>query len=299
MEERCHGCAVSITDENDLVTCQGFCKSTFHLKCSHLSASVWADIRSSSMIYWMCPSCRKLMSSTRFRGALSGTNDLLQAVMSQQSQMLEGLRGEIEKNTERINEIGKQQGRVLSDRSPWPSIQPRSTKRPRLQIDPPQTEEDAPRVLCGSKEPDPALSIPIVQAVAREPKFWLFLSKFSPHATVEEISGLVQRNLEIDEPVEVVKLVRRGVDLNQLSFISFKVGVGLKWKEKAMEPASWQKGIYFREFVGTERGSTVFRDERGSTAFRDERQRGGPSQSNDCFSTPLAPPSKPVVAMQQ
>lgn len=288
MEERCHGCAVSITDESDVVTCQGFCKATFHLKCSHLSASAWEEVRSNSLIYWMCPACRKLMSSTRFRGAINSTNDLLQAVMSQQNQLLDDLRGEIKRNTEKINEIvGKQQQQDLPNRSPWPAIQPRSSKRPRIQIDPPQIDEDAPRAICGSKEPDPALPIPVVQSVARESKFWLFLSRFSPHATVEEISNLVQRNLDMNEPVEVVKLVRRGVEINQLSFVSFKIGMGMKWKEKAMQPENWQKGIYFREFVGVERGPAI---------FRVERQR---NQSNDFFSTPLAPPSRAAVAMQQ
>lgn len=107
---------------------------------------------------------------------------------------------------------------------------------------------------------------------------------------MEEISNHVQRNLEINEPIDVVKLVRRGVDINQLSFISFKIGMGMKWKEKAMRPENWQKGIYFREFVGAERRTNM---------FRDERQRDGFSQSNDCFSTPLAPPNRTVVEMEQ
>lgn len=97
MEECCHGCAVSITDENDIVTCQGFCKATFHLKCSFIGADLWDEVKSNSMVYWMCPACRKLMSSTRFRNALTSTNDLLKAVMSEQNQVLEGLRGEIRK----------------------------------------------------------------------------------------------------------------------------------------------------------------------------------------------------------
>lgn len=231
------------------------------------------------------------MSSTRFRGALNSTNDLLQAVMSQHSQMLDGLRDDIKKNTDKINEIvGKQQQQGLSNRSQWPVIQPRSTKRPRIQIDSPQIEEDTVRTLCGSKEPDPAMSLPIVHAVAREPKFWLFLSTFSPHATAEEISNLVQQNHDMNEPVDVVKLVRKGVDLNQLTFVSFKIGIGMKWKEKAMQPTSWQKGIYFREFVSAERESII---------FRSERKRDVPAQLRDCFSTPLAAPSQPTVSTLQ
>ncbi|XP_055527537.1 uncharacterized protein LOC129720127 [Wyeomyia smithii] len=184
--------------------------------------------------------------------------------------------------------VGKHQQQGFVNRSPWPRIPPRSTKRPRIQIVSPQTDEDAARTLCGSKEPDPALPIPVVQVVSRVPKFWLFLSRFSPHATVEEISKLVQRNLDIDEPVEVIKLLKRGVDLKKLSFVSFKVGLGLKWKEKAMQPASWQKGIYFREFVGVDRGSII---------ARDHPPQIEPFQFHGCVSTPLAAPNRPTVAL--
>lgn len=132
MDLRCHSCANDIVVETDNVICQGFCRSTFHIKCSQISAELWTEVKSNSMVYWMCPSCRKLMSNTRFREALGSTNDLLQAVIGQQNQLLEDLRSEIKKNAENITKImGKSSIIPLTPRPPWTKVESRGTKRPR------------------------------------------------------------------------------------------------------------------------------------------------------------------------
>lgn len=39
--------------------------------------------------------------------------------------------------------------------------------------------------------------------------------------------------------IDVRKLVRKDADLEQLAFISFKIGVDLKLKDLALDPATW------------------------------------------------------------
>ena len=241
MQPICNSCAADISEENQMVVCQGFCKSIFHLKCAQLKAELWAEVKSNATIFWMCPGCRKLMSSVRFREALGSTNDYLQATWGQQNQILEELKAEIKNNAEKINQILLKHPVTPLNRNSWPKMNERPQKRPRIQIDSSPVAPNTPGMLCGNKEVE---SDSIVQP--SDSKFWLFLSRFSPHATVEEISKLVQQNLETDEPIEAVKLVRKNTDLDQLKFVSFKVGIKPALKEKAMQPASWQKGIYFR-----------------------------------------------------
>ena len=275
MQPICHSCATDISDEKQIVMCQGFCKSVFHLKCVQLKAELWEEVKANSTIFWMCPGCRKLMSSVRFRDALGSTNDYLEATWGQQNKILEELKSEIKSNADKINQILLKHPVTPLNRNSWPKVSDRPQKRPRIQIDSSPTEPNALGMLRGNKETG---ADSIVQP--SDSKFWLFLSRFSPHATVEEISKLVQQNLETDEPIEVVKLVRKNADLNQLRFVSFKVGFNPNMKEKAMQPASWQKGIYFREFVDTGRDIYLFRETGTGAAYNR-------NYSTEQFSTPI------------
>lgn len=245
MDHLCNACATTISTNDNMVSCQGFCKSTFHIKCSKLSPALWAEVKSSSAIFWMCQACRKLMGNVSFRDALTNANNGFQNVLCEQTKMLEELKGEIRKNANMINRIT--QKIPVTPLSSQPASIARPLKRPRILVD--QDETKFSGTLCGDREPEPGMSLPVIPIVPRVQKFWLFLSRFSPHATVEEITRLVQQNLNIDGPIDVVNLVRRDADINRLTFVSFKVGIDMRFKEKAMQPSSWQKGIYFREFV--------------------------------------------------
>ncbi|XP_058840873.1 uncharacterized protein LOC131696345 [Topomyia yanbarensis] len=265
MEQHCNSCAAIIASSTEVVTCKGFCKATFHVRCSQLSAEMWALVKSNSSIFWMCPGCRKLMSGVRFHDAFGSTSEFVKTVVGEQTHIMEDLKGEIRRNAEMIRQIVERLPSTPLNRSPWPMISNRPNKRPRVLIDSPQIDRSATEVFCGNRDASTDLSVPIVPVAPRESKFWLFLSRFSPSATVEEISKLVQHNLETQNPVDVVKLVKKDADLNQMTFVSFKVGLPLEMKTRAMQPTSWQKGIYFREF-----------EDRG---FR------GPGRSN-CISSP-------------
>lgn len=277
MPPLCHSCATDISDETQTITCQGFCKSVFHLKCAQIKAELWAEVKLNSGLFWMCPGCRKLMSSTRFRDALGSTNDYLQVTWDKQNQIFEELKTEIRCNAEKINQLLTRYPLTPQTETPWPRISNRPAKRPRTIVDSSPSNTNAVKMLYGKKDSDSNLIVG-----QSTPKFWLFLSRFSPHATVDEITRLVQQNLETDQTVEVVKLVRKDTNLDQLKFVSFKVGIDPSMKEKAMQPASWQKGIYFREFVDIERRAFLFRDSRRGNESQPK------TQPPDEFVTPTA-----------
>lgn len=80
-----------------------------------------------------------------------------------------------------------------------------------------------------------------------ENTFWLYLSGVSPKAPDEKVIEMVKNRLETDD-LTVVKLVPRGKDTNNLTFVSFKIGMKLDLRAKAMTSSTWPVGIRFREF---------------------------------------------------
>lgn len=128
-------------------------------------------------------------------------------------------------------------------RTAWPSL-----KRPRVVAskDTPKARPDS-KLVGGTKSVEIGSSV--VETVAKPPeKFWLYLSRIARHVTEDDISGLVKNCLQTEQPIDVRKLVRKGADLKQFAFISFKVGVDMALKDTALDPAVWPKGIFFREF---------------------------------------------------
>lgn len=191
------------------------------------------------------------MSMANFRQTMSSINAVLQLVNDEHSKALHELRQEIKQNSTKINSII--QNNSTPDTHAHNSYTQVATsqftrKRRRLQEE--DYNNDAPAVnkVEGTKEIDTDVVVPLASA-QREKKFYLYLSGFAPQATVTEITDLVKKNLNTtDETVDVSKLVPKGKNLCELTFVSFKVGISMHLKDMALQSSSWQKGIVFREF---------------------------------------------------
>lgn len=93
------------------------------------------------------------------------------------------------------------------------------------------------------------LSIPHLTPETPTPKFWLYLSGLHPLVTVDDIHKITSRCLKLTAPADVVRLVPKGVDMANLTFVSFKVGLDPSTKDLALDAATWPNGILFREFI--------------------------------------------------
>ena len=51
------------------------------------------------------------------------------------------------------------------------------------------------------------------------------------------------------EPVEIVCLVPKGMDVSTMTFVSFKIDLDPALKDKSLDAASWPVRIRFREFT--------------------------------------------------
>lgn len=243
MESICFACTHTV-NKADEIMCNGFCKSSFHLKCVHQSTEIRNMIASCAQLFWMCKACTKMMSNANFRQAISSTNSVMESMAVEQTKVLDELRKEIALNTTKINTILDRTPLQTTPLIPRPKHFGPSRKRPRLFVDETSQHDD---VSAGTKEIAPDESIPLA-AEQRQDKFWLYLSGFDPQATVQQIEKLVKSNLNTDSTVDVVKLVPKGRTLDELTFVSFKIGLETHLKDTALSGSSWQKGITFRQF---------------------------------------------------
>ena len=62
---------------------------------------------------------------------------------------------------------------------------------------------------------------------------------------------LVKDSLQCDDSVKVFPLLKKDADLNAMNFISFKVGMDIKYRNIALNTNTWPNGLLFREFEGT------------------------------------------------
>lgn len=85
---------------------------------------------------------------------------------------------------------------------------------------------------------------------SRANQFWLYcldsILEFHPIMCVQKI---VTRCLDLQSPCDVSRLVPKGKDVSNKSFVSFKVGLKPSLKEQALLASSWLDGLVFRGFV--------------------------------------------------
>lgn len=242
MESICFACTNSVKKEDEII-CKGFCRSPFHLECVHQSTDIRNSVSGCSQLYWMCEACSKMMSNANFCQAIISTNSVISLMTDEYSKALDGLRSEIAQNTANINTILQRTPAQSTPHIPRAQLSVPSRKRPRLLVEEPPHNEKAS---VGTREIAPEESIPL--ATQKEEKFWLYLSGFDPQATTQQIEKLVKNNLNTAKPVDVVKLVPKGRALDELTFVSFKVGLDMQLKDAALSGGTWQKGISFRQF---------------------------------------------------
>lgn len=246
----CHSCAGDVTGEH--ITCQGFCNATFHPRCCGVSADSFEEVMRNPQVFWLCKSCSTLMRDVRFRGTTRSAHELGQeAVLHSQSNILNNLKSEILSELKTV--IQSNFTAMINSNAFTPKtsrrfdIEPRLTRGRRLfSTNNPAPTERKPTLLRGSGSTlSPSDHIATVPVSA--PKFWLYISRIAPDVSVEQITALTKRRLGTDD-VKVIRLVAKGRDTKEMSFISFKIGIPNELKEKALSTSTWPKGIVFREF---------------------------------------------------
>lgn len=240
MDKNCASCCLEITGI-EFVTCRGYCGSKFHLQCSGqpnvTRALLGYFTQHRKNLFWMCDDCAELFENSHLRSITKVADEKCPLVAL--TDAITGLQTEIKQLSSKPTPL------TMSPAvKRWPPIEPvRASKRPRG----PDFAQKASECQSGSKQVGQNV---VSVAISTKPsnKFWLYLSRIRRDVTNADITAMVRTNLELTQDPEVVKLVPKGADTSNMTFISFKVGLDPALKSTALDPSTWPEGILFREF---------------------------------------------------
>lgn len=267
MERFCGKCSKEIRDIEP-AQCS-FCEAFFHVKmeCSDVTRSHMQQLFSCGKALWLCCTCREFFANRSLRAVLSDTSHA-------QSTEIESLRTEMKKLTDVVmtlqHDMSKNHSAVMdkidmmkspatADKTPQTTSKvPRFNQLTSLSVkrrkgdngqSVPVTASQA-AISHGTKDLDLSdLSIPEICSPPAPPKFWLYLAGLNPKITDNDVIKIVSRCLEIEDKIDVVRLVPKGADTSSYTYVSYKIGLEPAFKEKALDKSSWPKNLQFREFV--------------------------------------------------
>ncbi|XP_062556688.1 uncharacterized protein LOC134221507 [Armigeres subalbatus] len=251
----CESCANELT-EDGAVKYGGFCSTCFCQNCSKMDNIIRDNLGSNSNLFWMCNACSTMMRSARFKNVMISMN-------ASNAQSFEELKNEIRCSV--LDEIRQE---IRTSFKEFIEVVPK-TPAP-VQTGMFSGSSKRKRDNDGKNEPTPkrmvrnqlrrgtdisAQSSAIgVQDLNR---FWLYVSDISAETPDDLVTELIQQRLGSTD-LKIVKLVPRGKDVRFLSFVSFKVGMPMHLKQKALTDSTWPSEISFREFEEKTNSRRVF-----------------------------------------
>lgn len=227
MEFVCDKCAKP-TKESDFIKCQGFCETVAHAKCAGLNNQQLKLKAASENILWFCDGCLKMLKFATFRPTVAAFGSTIANIVKEQTTAFNELKAEFRKCAIKAADVpGQSEITPRGPRNNWPSIKRPAPKRRR---------EELPVSIGNVTEgTNTSLSTLVATVPTEEKKLWIYLSRIRPDVSEENIQEMVKQCIQCAEPPEVVKLVKRDVDIKLLRFISFKVGIDPKYKETALK----------------------------------------------------------------
>lgn len=235
-------------DINDLepVRC-GMCETYFHInqQCCGLNIRNLKDALSTGKILFICHPCRNELNGRSIRRYIDEHHQPepspLLASLPTQVKQLHDVVTELSKKVDNLS-ANPQRIPSVSVTPVWPKI---GAKRRRE--DRPDTNIPIAR---GTNTMDLSdLSVASISPVAKPELFWLYLSRLNPLITDNDVQNIVSRCLGTTVPVDTIRLVPKGKDLSNVTFVSYKIGLDPSLKDLVLDPASWPAELQFREFV--------------------------------------------------
>lgn len=259
-KKQCKECKLEVNDIEP-VRC-GFCDALFHIsqQCCGFNHRANRDLFSQGKAMFICTDCRSELNGRSVKRYLEDNADSqtcpVVASSDNLSTQVQLLTDVVDKLSKKVDVLasgqasGSKTNKLLtpSNRS-WPRL---SAKRPRVE----QYDSAALNVDRGTRTIDLSdLSIGSIIPTPAPPKFWLYLSGFQPLISIEDVQKIVTRCLDLSAPGEVIRLVPKGKDVSNMSFVSFKIGLDPSIRERALLASTWLDGLVFREFVDQSKNS--------------------------------------------
>ena len=273
-KQQCGECHIEINDLEP-VRC-GFCETSFHISqnCCGINMRSCKEGFAQGKFLFVCTKCRNELNGRSIRAYISdevNRNATPTATdnINTQLQQLSGVVAELSRKVDNIANISTPKAPVFREmKTPvWPAV---GTKRRRGE----NGLSLAPVADRGTGEVDLSdLSVPFITPAVSPPKFWLYLSGFQPLITNDDVQKIVARCLNLTNSFDVIRLVPKGADTTNMSYISFKIGLDLSLKQQALDATRWPTGLMFREFVDFSKNRRPFSLAREQAAVTPTQQQ--------------------------
>lgn len=240
-KKQCGACQLEINDLEP-VRC-GFCEGCFHIsqQCCGFNLRACKDVFTQGKVMFICTPCKIKLNGRSIRAYIADLDTPPSTTDNSLASSLQQLSGVVEALSKKVDAIASAPKTQPGDKTPvWPRV---GAKRLR-------SDFERPAVSKGTKEMSfEDLSVPFITPAPPKPVFWLYLSGFQPRIANKDVEKIVSRCLDSNEPMDVIRLVPKGLDESAMTFVSFKVGINPDLKQQALDAESWPDGLMFREFV--------------------------------------------------
>lgn len=230
--------------------CSGLCNEAYHGKCLGVTQTSRREMSKNPQILWVCPSCAELMGEI-------GPGRVMAGILRVLAPLIDGLKRDM---------IAEFDRRIadLAGASRAPAVDAT------LQYQPVASHRDVANETSyagvtkerGAQRNNPPLiagtasGISVKTVPEPERRLWLYLSRLSPDTVDEQVSDMVCQCLDISD-VTVRRLLSKDRDIASVTFLSYKVGIPLSLRKRALDPSTWPNGLLFREFIEKPRPSSA------------------------------------------
>lgn len=247
----CKSCSAATVGEV-VIVCEGFCANTYHAKCVELSIDEKKCCLVNPHIYWICAECSSFLRDIRYSNEMKSEFEkrTKQQHSSQDSSRNENRSAsnnvsddivEMKQQIENINKTLAELSQLSNSRFCESSLS--AVDQPIAHSSP----SSPYKLIHGCRKVEARRNI--TQHVKNaDGKFWLFFTRIKNDVTEDEIRVMVTESLGIDDDLVVKKLVPDWKDTSLLPCISFKVGIDVSLRDRAICSSTWPEGICFRQF---------------------------------------------------
>ena len=239
MASVCKTCSLPVNGI-DRVVCRGNCHSMFHRTCVPGMQRSTLDVITtySENLFWLCDDC-----ASSFDKWLQIPNTAAPAVDTVK------LCDAVGKLNNVISELSCRMDKHFSSVVSTPKVF-HTQRQLGEQPTPKRSREDKVKfgttaaAICGTR----SIQREIKTVADERQQFWLYLSRLDPSHTVDEIVGMAQECLGINDTLKAVLLVKKDADVTKLNFVSFRLEIPKALKEIALQASTWPTGVLVREF---------------------------------------------------
>lgn len=240
------------------IACEGFCRGSYHMKCVTLSTNEKISCLKNPHVFWICETCSKMLRKIRY------SEDMQEKFNSLKMESRDDHPVDIDQTTTKHETVSETIDAITEIKSEIASIQKAlanltasrhtelstsTNEDPLAHSSPTRPNNSTDSYRCGSRIGVIPGQIGNSSNVTCDDKLWLFFSRVKNNVCEDEIRFMVAECLQINtDEVIVQKLVSNWMDVTQLPYISFKVGVHVNHRDRAMCSSTWPKGVWFREF---------------------------------------------------